>query len=735
MLFRGGRRDAPLVVDLGELHDEKGRGWFREGGYYVFRRGKAACYARPFSLLRVGGKAALASTRDLIVSNFRDPTRLLITGFSPGDVEAVREGFEVHGWELEPADGGFPVPTTLVLERRLRWPVSYFASTGLAVLTRISGTRLAREGARYIEGYARRYGRYPPDVEDVKRAVQAMLGFNCYFKAAVAYYAPDRKPDLKLARRVVMGRVRMAGIDPLSAYNIVSGMYRPPARRETPGGAGAPVAPALPTQPASVPCVACGGGVRARRLHVSKSYSIPLDRGRPHHALLVGATGTGKSLAAAYLLYQLAEMEVPVVVLDVAGQYAHALGPRGFEVYVPGENYAVNMIEFPPEVITEIPVYLLGMAAWTSPIQRSVAEKVIVEVRREGGALIDVYRRLLEMEYNSHIPRDERSAAAAARRRLEPLAKVKGLCEASSSISTPCVVDLSPLPGDETKAATSLAILYSLYYAGLEGELEVGELVVAMDECHRVFQFRPVREHIVSRMCAELRKYGVHVWLITQILRGLTGQVLANACHVFAFRPEVEDAEWLARRLRLSRDYLGRDPVDALLSLDVGECFIQHYGSRAVLARLEIPEWLLAAWRSWRPVPPKHSLVHESPLLEVAEMIEEERRARAESAAEAVAAAARRVLEEYGLTRREREVVEAIAENPLLAAKLYAARKGELKADRELEQMELLKLIREEGRYKLSHIAENVLGMLLDEAGEAALAELWGEILERGSPT
>ncbi|RLE98971.1 MAG: hypothetical protein DRJ57_03045 [Thermoprotei archaeon] len=691
MPFWRRRGEEPGDVDLGELNDGK-RGWFRRGGCYVYRVGRVTAYAKAYRVLRVGGRGALLRVRDLLFTNWRGWSELLLTGLMPHECDFIADRLRLYGWELTPADE-FRVPTRLRLMKRIYCPVVGFSRLALVWASRREGSGPARALARYL-------AKYPsaPERGELAAAAWEIAANNCYFKLSIALYEPGYRPNVKLARKLSMGFAKSYNVSPSQLYRVLKGMY-------------VPMAPE-PSRPASGPV-----------LHLSSSHAFHL--GDAGHALFIGSTGTGKSLAACYLAWQLAERGTPVLVIDVTGQYAHALGGRGFRIYELGYDYAVDLLELPVDAITEIPVYLMGSGAWTTPIQRSIAERVMTEVGAKGGTLFDVYRRLLELEMGAERRSDESSAAAAARRRLEPLAKVRGLsgealehAARGLDLEYPCVIKLNRLPEWESIAASALALLYSVLYTALWGGFRARSLVVLLDEAHRVFQFRPAREHVVSRMCAELRKYGVKVWLVTQSLAGLPAQVLANIHHLFAFRPEVEDAEWLARRLRLSSEYVGGlDPVDALLSLGVGECFAQHGPGRAARVRVEVPAQLVERWKSWRPELPKWELVLKSPYLEAKRVIKELERKRIEEAKRKVSKLALELLKTSKLMAGERALLEEVARRPELAAKLYALESGLILRDRELLERGLAKEIGE-GVFKLSRKADKVLKLLVEKAKE-----------------
>ncbi len=689
VLWRRGR-GGPGDVDLGELNDGR-RGWFRRGGCYVYRVGRVTAYAKAYRVLRVGGKEALLRVRDLLFTNWRGWSELLLTGATPRECDAIADCLRLYGWELSPAEE-FRVPTRLRLVKRIYCPIREFGRLALVWASRREGSRPARDIMRYLARHSD-----APEVGALATAAWEIASNNCYFLMSVALYEPGFRPDLKLARRLVLGWARSYAVSHSMLYSVLRGMYVP--------------MPAQPAQPAP------GAGPELR---LSSSHAFHL--GGAGHALFIGSTGTGKSLAACYLAWQLAERGVPVLIIDVTGQYAHALG-GSFRVYELGDDYALDLLELPVEVITEIPVYLMGDKAWVTPIQRSVAERVLAEVKEEGGTLFDVYRRLIELEAGGSRERDEKSAAAAARRRLEPLARVRGLSGEALrpgarglELEYPCVVRLDRLPSSEGITASALALLYEVLHEALRGSFKARGLMVLLDEAHRVFQFRPVREHVVSRMCAELRKYRVRVWLVTQSLARLPHQVLANISHLFAFRPLLEDAGWLARRLRLSSEYLGgADPVNVLLSLGVGECFAQHGAGRGVRVRVEVPSWLVERWESWSPEPYRPELALESPYLEARRLIREVEERRLREARRRISELAEKLVDEQGLTAKERDFLREVARRPELAAKLYAFASGWVGWDEELEGYELIKSVGGLS-YGLTLKARRVLRLLVREA-------------------
>ena len=334
-------------------------------------------------------------------------------------------------------------------------------------------------------------------------------------------------------------------------------------------------------------------------VRLSSHYAFPLEG----HTLIAGMAGTGKSLAACYMAWQLAQLGAPILIIDATGQYAHAL-KDSFTVYELGINYAVNVWELPVTVLTEIPMYLWGEEAWPDPLHRSTAEHVLEEVRAEGGTLLDAYKRLTEMEKSPTLPREDRISAAKARQALKPLI-TRGIADEplepaarGLDLKYPSIIKLSQIPGWEARAAAALTLVYYVIRAALQAKLKTRHLILLLDEAHKIFRREPEMEHAAATMYT-LRKYHVYTCLITRKPSTLPRLVYVNTIHLLAFKQDPGEAKWLAKLLKPKV----RDPK-TLETLETGECITLYKYYTVTRVKVEPPNWLLNKWETWRPEPP-----------------------------------------------------------------------------------------------------------------------------------
>ncbi len=248
-------------------------------------------------------------------------------------------------------------------------------------------------------------------------------------------------------------------------------------------------------------------------VRLADALALTFSEKQDNSLLLCGAPGTGKSIVLDTLL-----AAVPaswnVLVLDPTGEHA-VLAKFGYRVARAGVEVFLNPLELGPAGAFDVIAGVIE-GYWRERVSPIVAE-ILRRALQASKNLAEAYDRIGELLEKSG-REDERNAAAALLRRLEPLLTCPALYGLELLPRGKVVIDMSSIESEEAKTAFALTVLHAVYSSAKLGRWRG---VVVVDEADRLGDCE-----VVNRICDELRKYSVSVWAaghsLARIARKLT---------------------------------------------------------------------------------------------------------------------------------------------------------------------------------------------------------------------
>jgi hypothetical protein len=296
---------------------------------------------------------------------------------------------------------------------------------------------------------------------------------------------------------------------------------------------------------------------------------------RDNSVLLCGAPGTGKSIVLDTMLARVPAWWT-VLVLDPTGEHTvlGKLPPSGGE----GRSYAVlragvdvllNPLALGPAGAFDV---LAGVIEgyWGERLTPIVAQTLMRAVHGSRN-LAEVYEKVEKVLAGSS-REDERNAAAALLRRLEPLLSCPALYGSEEAEPLPAgrtVIDMSTIESEAAKAAFALTALHLAYVSAKLGKWRG---IVVVEEADRLGDC-----DVVNRIADELRQYGVSAWAVGHSLARIARK-LADAHYQLYFATSdpdtlkvVDPERRVLPKLAFAQAYVhvrGRTPFTASLLFD-----------------------------------------------------------------------------------------------------------------------------------------------------------------------
>jgi DNA phosphorothioation-dependent restriction protein DptH len=300
----------------------------------------------------------------------------------------------------------------------------------------------------------------------------------------------------------------------------------------------------------------------------------PSTKGSPH-AFIVGIPGQGKSVTTRRLIRELAQQQLPALVIDFHGDMA-ANPPANAEVL-----RAEDGLPFTPfDVIDSTRTTDINQAAWElAEVIQFVGAMGEIQRSNVYRALQDVYATAIAAntfptlsQFAEALEAVERGGRAKnARERVRPLTDFGLFDESASRTFNPraagMVVDLSKLKLDEVQITATSFLLRRVYRDMFswpqDGTLK---LAIVLDEAHRV-----ARDVTLPKLMKEGRKYGVVVVVASQGLADFHSEVLGNAGMKVVFRTNHPESRSVVRYLR---GRAGQDLAIEVEKLGVGQAYV-----------------------------------------------------------------------------------------------------------------------------------------------------------------
>lgn len=278
----------------------------------------------------------------------------------------------------------------------------------------------------------------------------------------------------------------------------------------------------------------------------TRELMVPYERGLNRNIVIIGATGTGKSTLAKYLVRQLGALGIPVVVLDPHGEYCHeVLGTSNcveaselaIDLFKAYEEYPQTRSEFIADAVSEI--YPIGS------LQKIALMKALSHLYSSSYGqisfdhLLEYLWRVANGDIDLGIPQPIIRSLIPYIESLRSTFKGHGR-KISDVTDLITVIDLSKLSTGVSKIVAEL-VIDELYHNFKELNKE---MILVVDEAHRFLR----RGISIARIFREGRKYGISAILITQDINSIPRDLLLNSATIISFSvPEVSVARYIAK--------------------------------------------------------------------------------------------------------------------------------------------------------------------------------------------
>jgi hypothetical protein len=263
------------------------------------------------------------------------------------------------------------------------------------------------------------------------------------------------------------------------------------------------------------------------------------------HAAILGMTGSGKSTSAGTIIRQVAEMGLPVMIMDWHNEYSAVITSVGGGVLAPGrDDFTLNPLQFSAvadqiehiEMVTDIFADIYHFTHPQAYMFRNALQKCLGEAAEEEIASLSSLVRTIE-SYPLRSAYDNETKVALLRR-LVPLTQG----QAGKALNGPSTftvdelldkvitVELGHLRDTQTRTVVADLLLKMVYEYRLtrKGGLEH---VLVVEEARNI---APVRREedppsVGERMISELRKFGEAMIFVAQFPTQIASEVMKNS--------------------------------------------------------------------------------------------------------------------------------------------------------------------------------------------------------------
>jgi hypothetical protein len=263
------------------------------------------------------------------------------------------------------------------------------------------------------------------------------------------------------------------------------------------------------------------------------------------HTAILGVTGSGKSTSAGTIVRQVAEMGLPVMVMDWHNEYSTMITSIGGRVLAPGkDDFTLNPLQFSAvadqiehtEMVTDIFADIYHFTHPQAYMFRNALQKCLGEAGEEEVASLSSLVRTIE-SYPLRSAYDNETKVALLRR-IVPLTQG----QAGKALNGPSTftvdelldkvitVELGHLRDTQTRTVVADLLLKMVYEYRMtrKGGLEH---VLVIEEARNI---APVRREedppsVGERMISELRKFGEAMIFVAQFPTQIASEVMKNS--------------------------------------------------------------------------------------------------------------------------------------------------------------------------------------------------------------
>jgi hypothetical protein len=305
------------------------------------------------------------------------------------------------------------------------------------------------------------------------------------------------------------------------------------------------------------------------------NLTLTFKEGADNSVLLCGAPGTGKSIVLDTMLARVPGWWT-VLVLDPTGEHTilgklpPSEGEEGsYAVLRAGVDVFLNPLALGPAGAFDVLIGVID-GFWGERPTPIVAQ-TLMRALQGSKNLAEVYEKVEKVLAGSS-REDERNAAAALLRRLEPLLSCPALYGSEEAEPLPAgrtVIDMSTIESEAAKAAFALTALHLAYVSAKLGKWRG---IVVVEEADRLGDC-----DVVNRIADELRQYGVSAWAVGHSLARIARK-LADAHYQLYFATSdpdtlkvVDPERRVLPKLAFAQAYVhvrGRTPFTASLLFD-----------------------------------------------------------------------------------------------------------------------------------------------------------------------
>jgi hypothetical protein len=310
------------------------------------------------------------------------------------------------------------------------------------------------------------------------------------------------------------------------------------------------------------------------------------------HILVIGQTGSGKTTTVKRIIYEAWNLGIPSLVLDSHWEYRNLIFGMGGRIFCSRAGYpqiCINPLISIPKGEKEIFLVAETLSSLLdlTPSQFYLLLKALrrlSDISSERNPP-NMYDLLMEIKGFSTSSQPEEESRASLVRKLEPLISGGGevIFKCDNILSTgfeevPTLLELGDIESDLQKRLIAFFTLKRIkdYYIREEAKSKYPRLIVVLEEAEKLIPYYKdqIGMELISRLFAELRKFGVALILVSQSLSEIPEGAIRNTGIKIIHKVESpSDLKFLRTLLR------EKNIVDKVLSLTPGECVMSLPGT------------------------------------------------------------------------------------------------------------------------------------------------------------